>query len=109
MTTKPDFKPIATPDGTGGYKLTPAAVLLIAGAAFYGDPAETPPHGRMKASRFIDEFIDAAIAGGFRQADVLRTRMARCESGPKLTSLAKQAECAAGLQRLRKLFHEFEL
>lgn len=106
MAIKPHLENFATPDGAGGYKLSPAAVLLLAGDTFYGDPAETTPDGRMAAARFIDGFIVAAVAGGFCKADILRTRLARCESGLRLVSLAMDAEGAAGLQRLRKLFHE---
>ncbi len=97
----------ATPDGSGGYILSPAAQLLIFGSTLYGDPAETTPEGLMVSSRFIDEFISAAVAGGFRKADILRTRMARGETCRELILLAQEAERAAGEQRLCKLVSKF--
>jgi hypothetical protein len=97
----------ATPDGAGGYNLSPAAVLLIAGDTLYGDPSETTPDGLTAAARYVDAFLAAAVSGGFRKADILRTRMAGRETGIRLMSLAREAEGAAGPQRLSEVLQVF--
>ena len=93
----------AHPNHTGGYDLSPAAVLIVAGDTVFGEPAETTPDGQRCAQRYIDEFLAAALAGGFRQSDILRTRLARREKGPQLVKLAMEAEKSAGPGRLKKV------
>lgn len=93
----------------GAYDLSPAAVLLLSADTAYGDPRETTAEGRRNALYFIDETIAAAVAGGFKRADILRTRLARLEMGPQVVALAQEAIRAAGAASMQKIYRTLGL
>jgi hypothetical protein len=82
--------PMFTPNGDG-YDITLAGVLLLAGDAVHGDPAETAPQGRANAQEMVDCILAAATAGGFRMADTVRALLRRNEPTARLQNLAQNA------------------
>lgn len=87
------------PNGNG-YDLSPAAVLLMAADALYGDPSETTPEGRKNAQAVVEGLIAAAIAGGYKQADILQTKLSQRNAGKDVIVMAMNAMRTAGNQRV---------
>jgi hypothetical protein len=86
---------IFTPNGDG-YDIAPAGVLLLIAGELYGEPESQSPKGKVKLKLIVDDFIQAAIAGGYKQSDILLTLLARNEKSQRVTQMALEACSAAG-------------
>jgi hypothetical protein len=104
MNTQQIFKP-----NGDGFDISPAGVLLIAAGTVYGDPSETTPQGMSNARALIDELLDAAVAGGYTQGDILRTLLARNQPTPRVMAMAQAACDAAGDIAIRDVFRKARL
>lgn len=102
MTKQPLFKQDPS-DLVGGYLLSPAGVLLLAGGAAYGADDEITPQGRANAKAALARILSAARAGGFTQSDVLDTLFARGEVSKRVRDMASTAVEAAGSAALREI------
>ena len=92
MTTQPMFKP-----NDDGYDVSPAGVILIIAGMVYGEDRTTMSRaGIQKFTRLIDDVLSAARANGYPHEDILRTLLARNESGPRMVQMMQAACDAAG-------------
>lgn len=82
------MKPTATPTPDGqAYDLNATAVLLILADTAYGEGShDTPPKGRTRAAKTVRDMLAAATAGGYLQADILESLLARGEASKRATS-----------------------
>ena len=81
---------IERPDGE--YDVTPPGILMLVASAVYGDPAETTPQGRENGRKLIEGILATAVAGGFKQRDILETLLARNDHDRRTMDMA-QAAC----------------
>jgi hypothetical protein len=93
---------IFTPNGDG-YDVAPAGVLLLIACELYGEPESQAQEGKVKLKLIVDDFIQAAIAGGYKQADILLTLLARNEQSQRVAQMAIDACSAAGDESLMKV------
>ena len=100
------MKPTATltPDGQA-YDLNATAILLISADTAYGEGMrDTPPTGQARAAKIVRDLLQAATAGGYAQADILESLLARGEVSKRVTSMAMVAMDAAGHERIGVIF-----
>jgi hypothetical protein len=84
------------PNGDGCDAL-PAGVILIIAGMVYGEDRATMSHaGIQKFTRLIDDVLSAARANGYPHEDILRTLLARDESGPRMAQMMQAACDTAG-------------
>jgi hypothetical protein len=96
------MKPTATltPDGQA-YDLNATAILLISADTAYGEGMrDTPPTGQARAATIVRDLLAAATAGGYAQADILESLLARGESSKRVTAMCADAMNAAGDRRI---------
>ena len=89
MSKKPMFIP--NPDGSEGYLINLAGVLLMTGDVIFGDPAETTPTGRTNAMRMVERILQEAEKRGFKHTGTVWNLMRRNEPNPRLSNLAQEA------------------
>lgn len=89
MAKNPMFIP--NPDGSEGYLVNLAGVLLISGDAIFGDPAETTPTGRANAMRMVERILQEAEKRGFKHTSTVWALMRRNEPNARLKNLAQEA------------------
>lgn len=89
MSKKPMFIP--NPDGSEGYLLNLAGVLLMTGDVIFGDPAETTPTGRANAMRMVERILQEAEKRGFKHTSTVWNLMRRNEPNRRLANLAQEA------------------
>ena len=89
MSKTPMFTP--NPDGSEGYLINLAGILLLSGDAIFGDPAETTPAGRTNAMRMVERILQEAEQRGFRHTSTVWALMRRNEPNPRLVNLAQEA------------------
>ncbi|MDY7576013.1 hypothetical protein [Actimicrobium sp. CCI2.3] len=84
------------PNGDG-YDVSPAGVILIIAGMVYGEDRATMSRaGIQKFTRLIDDVLSAARTNGYPHEDILRTLLARNESGPRMVEMMQAACDAAG-------------
>jgi hypothetical protein len=84
------------PNGDG-YDVSPAGVILIIAGMVYGEDRATMSRaGIQNFTRLIDDVLAAARANGYPHEDILRTLLARNESGPRMVEMMQAACDAAG-------------
>lgn len=100
------MKPTYTPTADGqAYDLNATAVLLVSADTAYGDGRQdTPPAGQARAAKIVTDLLKAATAGGYPQADILESLLARGEVSKRVTSMAMVAMDAAGNERIGAVF-----
>jgi hypothetical protein len=102
MTHPPLFTPI--PD-TDAYEIQPAGVMLILADTVYGEGRhDTPPSGQATAKAMLNDLLSAARAGGYKQADILHTLLAKGEVSHRVKDMARAACAAAGNDRIGAIF-----
>lgn len=102
MTHPPLFTPI--PD-TDAYEIQPAGVMLILADTVYGEGRhDTPPSGQATAKAMLNDLLSAARAGGYKQADILHTLLAKGEVSHRVKDMAVQACEAAGNEAIGRIF-----
>lgn len=89
MSKKPMFIP--NPDGSEGYLVNLAGVLLMTGDVIFGDPAETTPTGRANAMRMVERILQEAEKRGFKHTSTVWNLMRRNEPNRRLANLAQEA------------------
>ena len=95
MTASPS---LFTPNGDG-YDIHPAGVLMLLAGEVYGKtPSKNP---RLK--NIIGMFLSAARAGGFKQADILETLLAKGEVSHRVKNMAVAACSAAGPDAIKQI------
>ena len=100
MTATPS---LFTPNGDG-FNIQPASVLLVLANTIYNNPQDSSPTGRARAKTMLDAILTAARAGGFKQADILATLLARGEVTHRLRDMAVTACNAAGPDAIGRVF-----
>lgn len=70
----------------------------------------TAQSGRRNAKKLLDDMLRAAVAGGYTQADILRTLLSqRPVDTRRVVTMAQQACNQAGNERLRPIFEAAKL
>jgi hypothetical protein len=87
-----------TPDGVDFISAT--GVLILAANAIYGDPSETLARGKQNAAKIIDGILSTAVAGGFKQRDILETLLSRNGRDERTLAMAQAACDAADKEQL---------
>jgi hypothetical protein len=102
---------IARPPGrkTTMNKKPPDELLRTAATALYGAPAMLTTQAKQIAECLIDGVLSAATAGGYRQADILATLLARCTPSRRVYRMTREACSAAGTEALQVLFDRLGL
>ena len=85
-------------------KKSPNVMLQTAATALHGAPGMLTPQARQIAAHLVDCVLSAATAGGYRQADILGTLLARCTMSRRVTRMAREACEAAGTEALQLVF-----
>lgn len=85
-------------------KKPPDEMLRTAAIALHGAPAALTPQARQIAAHLVDGVLSAATAGGYRQADILGTLLARCTMSRRITRMCREACSAAGTEALQVVF-----
>jgi hypothetical protein len=75
-------------------------VLLFLADELYGGTGSQSAKGKNKLQLIVNDFIKAATDGGYRQADILLTLLARNEQSQRVTQMALDACSAAGDEAL---------
>ncbi len=97
---QPNMKPTFTPT-PDGYDLNATATLLVSADSAYGDGRhDTPPTGQANAAQIVRDLLAAAVAGGYTQADILESLLARGEVSTRVTAMCADAMAAAGGERI---------
>lgn len=82
----------------------PDEMLRTAAIALHGAPGMLTPQARQIAAHLVDGVLSAAAAGGYKQADILGTLLARCTMSRRVTRMAREACEAAGTEALQVVF-----
>lgn len=100
------MKPTYTPAVDGqAYDLNATAVLLVSADTAYGEGRrDTPLQGQRRAANIVSNLLAAATAGGYPQADILESLLARGEVSKRVTNMAMVAMDAAGNERIGAVF-----
>ena len=90
------------------YDLTPTGVLLM--LADSATDQETSPNGKRNAHKMLEDMLQAAIDGGYAQADILQTLLLqRPMDTPRVTEMVQAACMAAGNERIAAVWAESRL
>jgi hypothetical protein len=99
------MQPIYTPAADGeAYDLNATALLLLSADVAYGEGRHnTPPAGQIRAAKVVTDLLAAATAGGYPQADILESLLARGEVSKRVTAMCGVAMDAAGNDRAARV------
>lgn len=84
-------KPMFSPRQDGAYDITAAGVIILLGSYAYEPDSPTPT-----LVDTLRRVLSAAVAGGFKNADLLETLLSRGEVSQRVKQLATEAANAAG-------------
>lgn len=99
---KPTFTP--TPDGTAYDLNAPAVMLMLADSAHGSSSRNTPSKGKIRAAKGLADLLAAARAGGYTQAEILETLLAKGDTSQRVATMCGDAMAAAGNERIAKVF-----
>ena len=93
--------PLFSPRQDGAYDITAAGAVILLGS--YAYEPDSPNPGLVDTLRRI---LSAAVAGGFKNADLLETLLSRGEVSVRVKRLATEAADAAGHERVLAIVKE---
>jgi len=95
-----------TPNGDG-YDIAPAGVLLMLGDTVCNNHHESSAKGRDRATQLVKAILQAAHAGGYKQADILETLLLeKGESSQRVRAMCVTACEAAGNDAIGNIFSD---
>ncbi len=101
---QPTYTP--TPDSEA-YELNATALLLLSADVAYGaGKHDTPPIGQKRAAKVVADLLVAATAGGYPQADILESMLARGEVSERVTAMCCAAMDAARSDHIASVMAE---
>ena len=101
-----------TPNGSGGYDLSPGATLVVVAEIAYspGEPTPSAAQGRQKARRFVTDMLDAIgrHAPG-KDRERLEKRLRQQKGGVETAGLAIRCCSTVPTATLREIFARADL
>ena len=94
-------KPMFSPRKDGAYDISAPGVIILLGS--YAYEPDSPNPALVDTLRRI---LSAAVAGGFKNADLLETLLSRGEVSQRVKQLATEAAGAAGHERVLEILRE---
>jgi hypothetical protein len=96
--------PLFVPNGDG-YDIAPAGVLMLMSDTVCNNHHETSAKGRERATQLVKDILQAAHAGGYKQADILETLLLENgEQSKRIRDMCVKACEAAGSEAIGKIF-----
>ena len=93
--------PMFSPRQDGAYDISAPGVVILLGS--YAYEPDSPNPALVDTLRRI---LSAAVAGGFKNADLLETLLSRGEVSQRVKRLATEAADAAGHERVLEILRE---
>ena len=93
--------PLFSPRQDGAYDISAPGVIILLGS--YAYEPDSPNPALVDTLRRI---LSAAVAGGFKNADLLETLLSRGEVSMRVKQLATEAANAAGHERVLAIVKE---
>ena len=93
--------PMFSPRQDGAFDISAPGVIILLGSYAYDEASPNP--GLVDTLRRI---LSAAVAGGFKNADLLETLLSRGEVSQRVKQLATEAANAAGHERVLEILRE---
>ena len=93
--------PMFSPRQDGAYDITAPGVIILLGSYAY-----EPDSPNTVLVDILRRILSAAVAGGFKNADLLETLLSRGEVSQRVKQLATEAANAAGHERVLEILRE---
>lgn len=101
-------KPFAQERPDGSFVLSlPATIMAVADIGF-SNP-EDSSDGAVKARAFIDDILQAAVAGGYKRADIAETLLARSQLDRRAIETAMEIAAHVNRKDCLAVFNRFGL
>ena len=107
MKPPPLFTP--TPGSSAHAVRIPFMLVILADAVYGAGRAYTTPSKQASAKATLEALLSAARAGGYQQADILQTLLAKGEVSQRVKDMAVQACAAAGSEAIGRMFNAMRI